>query len=50
MTDATTRAAELLKDDLGFTGYTIDQLTPTRTRRATAVSWLLSYLQTQGRL
>lgn len=41
---------QLLKADLGFSGYTIDQLTPTLTRRATAVSWLLSYLQTQGLL
>ena len=41
---------QLLKEDLGFEGYTIDQLTPTRTRRATAVSWLLSYLKAQGRL
>ena len=36
---------QLLKDYLGFKGYTIDQLKPTLTRRATAVSWLLSYMQ-----
>ncbi len=36
---------QLLKDQLGFKGYTVNELTPNRTRRATAVSWLLSYLQ-----
>ncbi len=39
---------QLLKEQLGFGGYTVDQLTPNRTRRATAVSWLLSYLQRQS--
>jgi len=34
---------QLLKEELGFTGYPIKDLTPRRTRRATAVSWLLSY-------
>jgi hypothetical protein len=36
---------QLLKEQLGFKGYTVDQLNPNRTRRATAVSWLLSYMQ-----
>ncbi|NCJ06420.1 DUF1823 family protein [Synechococcales cyanobacterium C] len=39
---------QLLKEQLGFEGYRVDQLTPNRTRRATAVSWLLSYLQRQS--
>lgn len=34
---------QLLKDELGFKGYTVDQLIPRLTRRATMVSWLLSY-------
>jgi Domain of unknown function (DUF1823) len=34
---------QLLKEQLGFKGYTVDELNPNRTRRATAVSWLLSY-------
>lgn len=41
---------QLLKDYLGFQGYTVDQLKPSLTRRATAVSWLLSYMKTQGLL
>ena len=36
---------QLLKEQLGFKGYTVDELNPNRTRRATAVSWLLSYQQ-----
>ena len=36
---------QLLKDQLGFKGYTVNELNPNRTRRATAVSWLLSYMQ-----
>ncbi len=35
---------QLLKEQLGFAGYRIGELTPRRTRRATAVNWLLSYL------
>jgi len=35
---------QLLKEQLGFEGYQISELTPRRTRRATAVNWLLSYL------
>ena len=38
---------QLLKAQLGFEGYKIGELTPTRTRRATAVNWLMSYLQRQ---
>jgi Domain of unknown function (DUF1823) len=38
-----TEDKQLLKEQLGFKGYTVDELTPNRTRRATAVSWLLSY-------
>lgn len=34
---------QLLKEELGFKGYSIDQLIPRLTRRATMVSWLLSY-------
>lgn len=34
---------QLLKEELGFKGYTVDQLIPRLTRRATMVSWLLSY-------
>jgi Domain of unknown function (DUF1823) len=40
---------QLLKDELGFKGYTVDELTPNRTRRAMAVSWLLSYERQLGR-
>lgn len=36
---------QLLKQQLGFKGYTVGELNPRRTRRATAVNWLLSYLQ-----
>ncbi len=36
---------QLLKEQLGFEGYTIAELTPQRTRRATMVNWLLSYLK-----
>lgn len=39
---------QLLKERLGFKGYTIEELTPNRTRRATAVSWLLSYQRQQS--
>ncbi|MCP9809240.1 DUF1823 family protein [Cyanobium sp. HWJ4-Hawea] len=35
---------QLLKQQLGFAGYTIGELYPRRTRRATAVNWLLAYL------
>ncbi|WP_448381596.1 DUF1823 family protein [Gloeomargarita sp.] len=32
---------QLLKAELGFPGYRVDELTPERTRRATIVNWLL---------
>ena len=35
---------QLLKEQLGFSGYQVHELTPTLTRRATAVNWLLSYV------
>ncbi len=34
---------QLLKEELGFQGYRVDELVPRKTRRATAVNWLLSY-------
>lgn len=34
---------QLLKEELGFGGYQVAELTPHKTRRATAVSWLLAY-------
>jgi hypothetical protein len=39
---------QLLKQQLGFAGYRIDELYPRRTRRATAVSWLLAHLAERG--
>jgi len=36
---------QLLKSELSFGGYTVDELNPRRTRRATAVNWFLNYLQ-----
>lgn len=36
---------QLLKEELGFGGYTVDELNPRRTRRATAVNWFLNYLK-----
>ncbi|MEO0350390.1 MAG: DUF1823 family protein [Cyanobacteria bacterium P01_A01_bin.15] len=41
---------QLLKTYLGFQGYSVDQLIPRLTRRATMTSWLLSHMQLQGRL
>ena len=35
---------QLLKEQLGFKGYKVGEFGPRQTRRATAVSWLLSYL------
>jgi hypothetical protein len=40
---------QLLKEKLGFKGYKLGEFGPRQTRRATAVSWFLSYLETQGR-
>jgi hypothetical protein len=39
---------QLLKEQLGFSGYRIGALYPRRTRRATAVNWLLAHLAEQG--
>ena len=39
---------QLLKNQLGFTGYRIGELYPRRTRRATAVNWLLADLASRG--
>ena len=39
---------QLLKQQLGFKGYKIGGLYPRRTRRATAVSWLLAWLAVHG--
>ncbi len=39
---------QLLKEQLGFTGYTVGELNPTLTRRTTAVSWFLSYMRQQS--
>ena len=35
---------QLLKEQLGFKGYKIGEFTPRHTRRATAASWLLNYM------
>ena len=39
---------QLLKEQLGFKGYSVDQLIPRLTRRATMANWLLSYMKQQG--
>ena len=39
---------QLLKQQLGFSGYRIGELYPRRTRRATAVNWLLADLAVRG--
>ncbi len=39
---------QLLKQSLSFSGYSIGELYPRRTRRATAVNWLLSWLALHG--
>ena len=39
---------QLLKQQLGFAGYSISELYPRRTRRATAVNWLLAHLAERG--
>ena len=39
---------QLLKEKLGFAGYKVDELVPRKTRRATAVNWLLSYQKLKG--
>lgn len=39
---------QLLKEYLGFKGYSVDQLVPRLTRRATMANWLLSHLRDRG--
>jgi len=39
---------QLLKQQLRFAGYRIGELYPRRTRRATAVNWLLAHAAEQG--
>ncbi len=39
---------QLLKEQLDFGGYKIGELYPRRTRRATAVNWLLAHLAERG--
>jgi hypothetical protein len=39
---------QLLKEQRGFAGYRIGELYPRRTRRATAVNWLLAHLAARG--
>ncbi|MGF1521781.1 MAG: DUF1823 family protein [Leptolyngbyaceae cyanobacterium] len=41
---------QLLKEYLGFKGYSVDQLIPRLTRRATMANWLLSLMKEQGKL
>lgn len=36
---------QLLKEKLGFKGYTIGEFGPRQTRRATAANWLLNYME-----
>ena len=45
-----TESKQLLKQQLQFSGYRITELYPRRTRRATAVNWLLAWLATVGQL
>lgn len=39
---------QLLKEKLGFKGYKLGEFGPRQTRRATAASWLLSYMEVNG--
>ena len=39
---------QLLKTVLGFKGYSVDQLVPRLTRRATMANWLLSIMRDRG--
>lgn len=39
---------QLLKTVLGFRGYSVDQLVPRLTRRATMANWLLSVMRSRG--
>lgn len=36
---------QLLKQQLGFQGYKVNELVPRKTRRATIANWLLSYMK-----
>ena len=36
---------QLLKEQLGFQGYKVNELVPRKTRRATIANWLLSYMR-----
>jgi hypothetical protein len=38
---------QLLKTQLGFSGYKVHELTPQKTRRATVANWLLGVLKRQ---
>ncbi|ABB56318.1 DUF1823 family protein [Synechococcus elongatus] len=38
---------QLLKEELGFAGYSINELVPRKTRRATMTNWLLAYRRSQ---
>ncbi|MEB3338310.1 MAG: DUF1823 family protein [Leptolyngbyaceae bacterium] len=39
---------QLLKEQLGFAGYKVEELKPRLTRRATIANWLLSYMQSSS--
>ncbi|MDX2230695.1 MAG: DUF1823 family protein [Leptolyngbyaceae cyanobacterium bins.349] len=39
---------QLLKEQLGFQGYKINELVPRKTRRAQISNWLLSYMKING--
>jgi Domain of unknown function (DUF1823) len=39
---------QLLKEQLGFKGYQVNELVPRKTRRATIANWLLSYMHQTG--
>jgi Domain of unknown function (DUF1823) len=39
---------QLLKEQLGFEGYKLNELIPRKTRRATITNWLLSYMKTHN--
>jgi hypothetical protein len=43
-----TENKQLLKEELGFAGYTVNDLVPRKTRRATMVNWLLSQRKQTG--
>lgn len=48
LTRSIPKANKQLLKEIGFAGYKVDELTPQRTRRATAANWLLSYMQHSG--